>query len=272
MLKLIKVYHIKMIKKVKYKFYKEVRRLYPQYGYKESDIYLSSYPKSGRNWINFLLANAFKMISRNDKLVNFHTISYWIEQDWPVPKKPPVSNVDLPRIVARHSLYEGQNVKTMYLVRDPSDVMISYYHFLTGRENKNIESISSLIRDGKYGISAWVEHFASWENHIDLLIRYEDLKKDTIGVLSDIISFIGLEEKISAKDMRNIVDRSSFERMKKVEQKWGLPSKPGKSDDFTFMRKGKTKEGREALSRKDLIYIQREAGHILDVLGYSIDL
>lgn len=262
---------IKLInKKVVSRFYNGIRKIYPQFGYKKSDIHISSYAKSGRNWVHFLLAHVFELYSSQDRPVNFHTISNWIPEDF--PRKPPVSDIPLPRIVARHRLHEGQDVRVMYIMRHPADVMTSYYYYLIGRKNKRLDSFASLIRDENLGIPAWVEHVESWQDHVNLLIRYEDLKEDALRELSRMIHFVDVSGYFSKDTLQEAVEKSSFESMSRIEEKWGLPEKPGKNPNFTFMREGKSTLGKDMFSDSDYSYLKSKAGHILKRYGYDLEI
>jgi hypothetical protein len=256
------------LRRAKSKIYNTVRKINPQFGYKKSDIYLSSYPKSGRSWIQFLIANAIRLTSQSDSLINFKNISEWVSIDY--PKKPPVESVDAPRIVARHELYRGQNTKVMYLIRNPADVMISYYNYNIGRKKMDLESISKMIRSENLGIKAWVRHVESWEDEVDLLIKFEDLKRNSCEVLEDILSFMGLGDEIPKDIIKKASKKSSFKNMKRIEEKWGLPERKGKSKDYKFMRKGTTKEGVNKLPKEDLSYIKEFAGKVIKKYGYEI--
>jgi hypothetical protein len=256
------------LRKSKSKIYNAIRKVYPQFGYSESDIYLSSYPKSGRSWVQFLVANAIELAANEKKVINFKNISDWVSIDY--PKKPPVESVDVKRMVARHELYRGQNTRVIYLIRNPADVMVSYYNYNIGRKNMNIDSVSHMIRDEEMGIKAWVRHVKSWENEVDLLIKFEDLKTDSKNVLKKIIRFLGLEEQISNDIIKKASEKSSFENMRKIENKWGLPERKGKSKKHRFMRKGATKEGLYELTNEDLKFIKKVSKKVINKYGYDI--
>lgn len=156
-------------------------------------------------------------------------------------------------------------------MRHPADVMVSYYHFNVGRKEMDLESLSSMIRDEELGVPAWVKHVESWQSHWNLLIKYEDLKRDALNELSRMIRFIREDDKVSGKILEKAVEKSSFESMREVEEKWGLPKKPGKNPNFTFMREGTSTEGKEMFSPSDYSYLREKAGHLLDRYGYGLE-
>jgi len=251
--------------------YNGVRKIHPQFGYRKTDIYISSFPKSGRNWVSFLLANFNKLYYNKKGVINFKNIYRWVPNDIPVPKKPPIEDEGLPRMVARHSLYEGQDVKSIYIMRHPADVMVSYYHFMIGRKGMELGSFSSMIRDSDLGIPAWVDHVESWEGNWSLVIRYEDLKRDPLNELSRMVDLIGGYDGDIQGIMEKTVKKSSFENMKRVEEKWGLPNKKGKNNNYTFMRSGKSNKGKEKFSDSDYLYLKKRAGVLIDRYGYDLE-
>ncbi|WP_043995868.1 sulfotransferase domain-containing protein, partial [Microcystis aeruginosa] len=153
------------------------------------DVFLVSYPKSGNIWLRFLIANAIKVHYRIDQDVNFFTILGII----PSPRgkinlQPtgPFGRTDLPRIIKSHSAYNPYYYRVILLVRDPRDVMVSYYHYLKGlKQISEATTISELIRDDKYGIMSWVKHSKSWyfdhnpASQRIKIFRYEDFLEDT---------------------------------------------------------------------------------------------
>jgi hypothetical protein len=245
-----------------------IRKVYPQFGYKKTDLYISSYPKSGRNWVHFLIANTLVQYSEIEENITFHNISEWIPLNY--PKKPKVKNIKVPRIVAKHRKYDGQNTRVLYIMRNPVDVMVSYYFYLTGRHGKSIDSISQLIKSNQYGIREWVRHVKSWEGEWDILIRYEDLKSNTIGNLEEVLGIVGISESVTEDVLKKAVEESSFENMKKIEERWGLPEKHNKNSDFKFMKKGRTKKGKRKLSEEDYDYIKSVAGEVAQRYEYEI--
>ena len=88
------------------------------------DTFIVSYPRSGNTWTRFLLAN----LVFPDKEVDFTNIEKLI------PDTTSQSNLTLkktprPRIIKTHEYFDHRYPKTIYIVRDPRDVALSYYEF-----------------------------------------------------------------------------------------------------------------------------------------------
>lgn len=92
---------------------------------RDDDIFLVSYPKSGNTWLRFLVANYFvgdqlTVDLRNIEIIvpdiYVHNIYYF-------------EKLKGPRIIKSHELFDPRYGKTIYIVRDPRDVALSYWHF-----------------------------------------------------------------------------------------------------------------------------------------------
>ena len=242
-----------------------IRKVNPDFGYKKSDVILGSYPKSGRNWVMFLLANTMLEHRGINLEANFHNIHDIIPE-----KIPTESTVEgFPRLMATHKEESvvGNSPKVIYLVRHPGDVMESYFHFLRGRYEKELGSFSEFIRCKDYGIPAWKSHVNSWKSNWDVLIRFEDLKDNTLGELEKIVSI--LDKPIKDKTLKSAMEKSSFERMREIEQQKGLPYKKGANPNYQFMRKGKAQKGENYFDEEDYRFLCEQAGKLLEFFKYE---
>ena len=107
-----------------------------------SDVYILSFPKCGRTWLRMMLAKAFALIDGEDV------------SDYFTSAPAPDRNM---RIIFDHedsgglSAYDAletdktkyKNEKVLFLVRDPRDVMVSYYFQMT-RRTRNALSFKSI--------------------------------------------------------------------------------------------------------------------------------
>ena len=239
-------------------------RFNKNFQFKESDILISSFPKSGRNWVLFLLANTMAGYGNYSIEINFHNRNQWIATD--IPRHPPVN--DFPRFFATHENYKGQSTKVIYLLRHPADVMISYYDYLKNRWNKDVGNFSNFLQNSDYGLPAWIKHIKSWEEHWDILVKYEDLQFDTLSNLDSMMKVIGKE--VNQNVMEVAIKKSSFENMKRIEEKNKLPSKLGANSDYPFVRQGKINKGKGIFSQEDYSYLSSIAGEIMEKYGYDI--
>lgn len=240
------------------------RRVDPQIGYREDDVVIASYPKSGRNWVLFLLANAMTVEGDLDTEVHFLNNAEFISQT--LPRPTPVEG--FPRMVTIHDRYMGQETKVIYVLRHPADVMESYYVYLRDRWNEDVGAFDDFVRDEEWGVPAWRRHVKSWEGEVNVLVQFEDLKDTAWRELERMCSLVDRE--LAGRTYDRAVELSSFENMKRMEEKHGIPDKVGASQDFQFMRSGSSDRG-EAYFDDDLYrYVIDEAGDVMERYGYDV--
>ena len=149
----------------------------------EKDIFLTSYPKSGNTWIRFLIAN---LISKEEKVINFSNINDIVPD---IYKATPVqiNSLSKPRIIKSHEHFDSRYKKIIYIVRNPFQVAVSYYHHLIkfNRIEENYPFKKYLVEflEGEVFPKKgnWNSHVMNWLQQSDnsgqklLLIRYEDM-------------------------------------------------------------------------------------------------
>jgi len=125
---------------------------------------------------------------------------------------------------------------TIYIVRDPRNLVnsISNHYSLTLEESKNFlftpkfiggyrknnDSINDSLKDL---LGTWDEHYKFWKNNNKdyLLIKYENLIKDTRFELEKIINFIKkyTDVKTNENKNENIIKTTNFKFLKNLEEK-----------------------------------------------------
>ncbi len=144
------------------------------------DVFVVSYPKSGNTWVRFLIAH----LVAEGRPVDFSSVQEIVPGiDWLPANK--LRSLARPRILKSHEYFDPRYGKLLYLVRDPRDVVVSYYHHDIRRrlipEGYPMEQYVERFLDGRldpYG--SWHEHVGSWLGAREsdpgfLLVRYEDL-------------------------------------------------------------------------------------------------
>jgi hypothetical protein len=235
------------------------------------DFYLVSFPKSGVTWLMYLMANVnLKMSGIHDRRVTFFNLENLIPD---INAATQIKQTLLPfpgcRVIKSHSPYNPFYNKIIYLVRDPRDVMVSYYHF-----SKNLNAfngtMSEFIRSNEFGIDLWCQHVGSWFNDVIPsqyinFIRYEDLKVDAGSILSHIYTLLGYA--LPAEVVEYSVNNSSFANMKKDEEfysRLNITLNP----EFNFVRKGKAGTYKEELSDDDVRFITMRSEKWMKLFGY----
>lgn len=173
------------------------------------------------------------------------------------------------RVAKSHSPVNPYYKNIIYIVRDPVDVMVSYYHFLLGLGSFTGD-LKSLIRSESYGITAWCEHVQGWMEETSaatrfIYIRYEDLKCDPLQALKKIYGYIGYE--LDDNVLESAIKRSSFENMKALEAEYAYGGRDV-AENLKFMRKGKSGEGKAELDSEDIAFIKQVVGKWMHKFGY----
>jgi hypothetical protein len=169
-----------------------------------------------------------------------------------------------PRIIKSHNSFNPFYKKGFLILRDPKDIMVSYYHYKK-KLNSYEKDISSFIREDKFGINSWVRHTESWlsqcypSQRINLFF-YEDFKDNPNQELKRIFDLVGYD--FNSVIIENAVEKSNLTNMKKIENKTASYSLK-KREKFKFVRKGKKGEGKVELSSDDIKYINEKSKEVL---------
>ena len=231
-----------MIKKFKIFLRKIIRDLMPVgsgFVPDKNDIMLVSYPKSGNTWVRALLCNLVKKDVPLQEMEN-------IVPDIYANTLSKINDAFLfngARIIKSHESFRPYYKRVIYIVRDPRDVMVSYYFFSKKRGyTGSLNNFCGDFLDGNIdNFGTWLQNYSSWlsSKEIDIIfIKYESLLSDTKLNLEKILSFIGFEA--SDEDIDRAIAACSLEKLREKEKKEGDNWKvmKGSSKDVSFFRSG----------------------------------
>ena len=275
-------------------------------------IWISSYPKSGNTWIRYLIANYFfnserkfdqeiirsikkfpidilikKLSTKKELIENPYNISkYWIKsQELMKVKEGNVAFMKnhnaLVSINKQDLTNENYSLASIYVVRDPRDVAVSYAKYRNLTYDRSIEQLCSkkllYLLDTKYDfprieiLGSWKFHYTSWRDGVPkmpkITIKYEDLLDDcysnfykTIDFLSKILNF-----EINIEQIKFSVEFSNFDKLQKSEKKLGFFENKGHTN---FFRCGKKEYWKNELSISQVKKIEKELNAEMKFLGY----
>lgn len=245
-------------------------------GLRPEDVFIASYPRSGNTWLRFLL---FELLSGQQ--ATFETIS---RSDSPVPeihnysKTPPL----LPgngRLIKTHELYRREYRKAIYLVRDARDVVMSEYNYVRWLDvyDKDFDDFVGRFLTGRAnGYGTWNEHVHSWlEAEIArdgrlLVIRYEDMRRDSEATLAHICNFLGLKRDIQT--IREAIRHNDIAIMRQKEESARQTALRYSRKDVNFVHQGKIEGWRQVLTESQVRLIEQHARESLIRMGYPIFL
>jgi hypothetical protein len=241
------------------------------------DTFLVSYPRSGNTWTRFLIAN----LVHPDKQVSFTNIEKLIP-DTSSQSNRALKRIARPRIIKTHEYFDHRYPKTIYIVRDPRDVALSYYDFQ--RKYRQIadgypleryvdEFVSGRLISESWG--TWAENVASWvytrgRRQDFLLLRYEDMLTDTAAETRRIAIFLGIEP--DPGRLRQAIERSSADRMRELEKaeadQW-IATK-NRRKDIPFVRTARSGGWKTSLPEVCVRQIEAAWGDLMTTLGYEL--
>jgi hypothetical protein len=245
------------------------------------DVYLVSYPRSGNTWTRFLLGNLLYSDPATFSNIESRVAEIYFNADHALRKLP------RPRLLKSHEAFHPNYPRVICIVRDPRDVAVSFYHHNV--KARNIpddypldEFIPRFIRaefDPRWG--SWGDNVMSWiamrqGNQNFLLLKYEDMKKDSQRELAKIANFLqqaGFPNvDASSEKLKKAIELSSPERMRALEQQEAKKYAQLKNTrlDKPFVRSAKAGGWRDSLSAKSVSQIEEAWGTIMQQLGYPL--
>ena len=246
------------------------------------DVFLVSYPRSGNTWTRFLLGN---LIDQNQP-VTFSNIESRIPEIYFNPDRW-LRRLPRPRMLKSHESFQPHYPRVIYIVRDPRDVAVSFYHHNVKARNipDDYPMVQFVLRfiagefDPKFG--SWRDNVLSWtvlrkDDPGFLLLRYEDMKRDTAGVLADVVAFLRRSSfrKIDSNPeaLRRTIELSSAENMRALEKQeassWVLTK--GTRSDKPFVRSATSGGWKTQLAPESVEAIESAWGGLMQELGYDL--
>lgn len=210
-------------------FYTKIRRLrqllYNSYlppNPMHDDIYLVEFPKSGVTWLQHLIGNIELQLAKKNEIITFYNFHKYL------PDIHQLKGANIQRhfertFIKSHSLYNPYYYFVIYLVRNPYDVMVSYYNFLLHKGYE--KTFESFVKDKRVGILAWRKHVSSWihkkiEAQRMMIIKYENLISSTRQELKNIYLNLGLD--LPEEIIKNAIQSSTIENMRRSEEHYRL--------------------------------------------------
>lgn len=262
-------------------------RLYRRLG--DADAALASYPKAGRTWLRYIIANYLNECFGLGVAVDLHTVFQIIPNLDLDPKRGlPAWQFDsvegAPLIVVSHGRFNRLRFGTLpliFMVRDPRDLMVSAYHHQTQQKHRFHGSMSEFLREPEMGIDDLIDYMNGFGQALgsrhNIVISYEALSARPMDEMTRLMKFLGVA--VDQEKLASAIEASRFEQMQESEIATGIP---GHDYDRTNpnglrVRKGKVGSFRDDLSEADIAFIDARckerltpaALKLLETTGFS---
>lgn len=166
----------------------------------------------------------------------------------------------------------------IYIIRNPLDLVISFANHYTVSINDAVKKLNNddfclLGRiDGIHNqlrqrLLAWCGHVNSWVDAPGLdihVMRYEDMKLDSLNTFSSAVQFCGLEKNRS--QIQEALALSDFTELQRQENEKGFKEKPMNSP--AFFNKGKVGYWRDTLTPDQADAIIDKHRDVMNRFGY----
>jgi hypothetical protein len=240
-------------------------------GIHPNDLFIASYPRSGTTWLRFML---FELLTGGDS--EFETVNERIPYIGKHHRVPQLLHGG-GRVIQSHEAFLRGVGSAIYVVRDPRSVVLSEYlwQLRTGLSRENFGRFFELFLAGRanpYGrwdrhVRAWVESKPALQGRVKV-VRFEDLRADTIGELGRILAFLGLSRDSSS--IEQVVANNGLAQMRAKEERapsWALGAKA--RPDIRFVNEGSISNWKQDLSPEQVKRIGQKFQQTLMSLGYQ---
>ena len=162
-------------------------------------------------------------------------------------------NLSGPRVIKTHLKLDflpptlGDKNKIIYLARNPKDLCVSFYHHEMLLQNHgwtgSFDDYVDQFQNGQVAYGNYIDHLAMGlsmkEKSNVMFVWYEDMKRDLIKVMKDLIKFTGWKE-LSDEQYQELAKHLSFSSFQK-NPAVNMEPDGGNEEDakkIRFIRKG----------------------------------
>lgn len=262
-----------------------------------ADVVMIRHPKTGSTWLRTLLTQLYagrdgisprRVFTSDELALQRPGLPRWL-----------ISNgyMSLERLIADAYRADDPGLagkKTILLARHPADVVVSWHRQYQNRtkafKRELIEAdlASSVdwqsldrwtfIQRPELGLPAIIRYYNFWAETLAnrpgaMILRYEDLRRDTAGTLRQLLDFLG--ERFSDAEIEAAVAFGSVENMRALErsgyfQNASLRLRKGGASDALKVRKAEVGGYRDDLTPEQAAWIEQQVQQALHpALGYS---
>jgi hypothetical protein len=237
------------------------------------DRFIVSYPKSGNTWMRVMIASLLEK-NRDFDMGNLSRLVPDVYKSTAAE----MAALPSPRFIKSHEPLRTDYGRVLYIVRDPRDVLVSYFHYRKrGRDDGQVEDMAAFTERflaGRTSFGCWDVHVGGWLQRAAIdrnvtVIRYEDLVADPKKWLRQASTALRLEVDDAAIDAA--VAAGSFDRLRDQEKEARERGAfPGLENSRTpFFRRGKAGGYRDELPPELIEKVVQRLGPVMRQAGYD---
>lgn len=213
-----------------------------------SDIFVSTYPKCGTTWMQYIV---YLIVNEGRAMPpgrNIGDVFPHLEETG----AQAVEALPAPRLIKTHLQFSmvpyRPETKYIYVARNPFDCAVSFFHHTRGFvkhydfAHGTFDDFFECFLAGEVDFGDYFDHLIPWHAHRDdenlLFVTYEDMQADPEGAILAVGDFLGGAYRETVHDrklLRVIREASSFDSMRSEQRRWSSERPPGMPE---FVRRG----------------------------------
>jgi len=230
---------------------------YINFPMQDEDVWVVTFPKCGTTWTQEMVwmithncdtEAAKKRLFERSPFIEFPTLFHNDKEseEWPAWTPEKLQALAPPRIIKTHLPFYllpprlTDTSKVVYVVRNPKDVIVSYFHhhrLIDLHAYKgDIEKFADYFMNDEVYYAPFFGHILEgWakKDHPNVLfLFYEDMKRNLRGEIDKVCSFLG--RTLSEDQLQNLTKHLQFDSCTKN------PAMNFETESGKFIRKGKT--------------------------------
>lgn len=213
------------------------------------DIYISSYPRSGTTWMQYIV---HVLVHGGDTgFEHISQVAPWYERSLALGQRTATDFAHLPgpRVFKSHlpHAWLPRGGRCIYVVRDGRDVAVSYHQLYRSHlgSTEDFDRFFDRFLRGRVQYGSWFDHVAAWQavqHRPDVcLVSYEALTTQLPREMQRLSEFLGLTHERAR--VAELAELCSFDAMKRTEERFDhatAEAKGARMSNGTFLRQGRT--------------------------------